>query len=1248
MNCPVGSTPRPSSDVSPTRDPIWTRPFPAILSPTDDRWEVIHGESHPDCTAAEVDRIVDAVASGRFDAKDYPWLTFLESGQAYTVPLSNGARAVKAMYLHQDDLDGFVPSAAVDLVQELMTHIRGQGDGTAVQNGFDTYRPTMAGNRDGLKTAYTTSFTTANNFLVAPVAHAVRGNVSSYAGTAAEKEAYLEAQRAWLTEFNGLAGDVAGTLVRALLGPDYVDVLDARADLNNPPCPGKTPDLNRFVTSIQVNRSTPTAPVAGTAGGTHRDLHDDPLSFSIAINASVVRPSTQLHFLLFPTLGVAIPVRPGGIALFSGVEFHRAMPMVTAADDSSPIPHGYPVETRLQVIMYPKQGILNGELERSMPTTPVERGDRRHPTAYNLIDHGLVAFGSALVRDLWGCREGLCRLIDYLQLELHLPTPIDALSVADLFPWPHPTPRPPWYRFPHLPTVTARRDRFAATLSEYLATLKQTSDAYGLRPPPTSHLDPTTDAIDGIGRVLQRHPKRPRPTDDSDDQRDQKNQKDQNDDDADDDADDVADDPPTSTEPVQTPSEGRSTRDGLIRYLRTCSRIRHDSLVHHESERASSNPWTPSAVASPPRPGLDVSPTMPLSPTPAWSMVIRSSVSSEPPMDDGRATETTPDAFSILLTSFPAIMSALTTGTFDLEANLRRAVAHTLVRTLDLWTRWSEVRGRLRGPSADDRLDPRDRALVDHLRRALTAEEHRTPMGTGWRYRLPLRLVFAAQEMDLPTDAPSTVELDWDETTPLDAPTLAARLPDILDQVLWVASVEPVLRWVEGRLGSPRRTPVEPVVLSIRRPMSDRRRAGLRQVAALTEVLRAFGEAWDGQTMGLLMTLPLIHLVFRGVAAYANTRQGPKMIIDTLAEVLTDPALEFRARLDACARSWRAVERRRLSPRRWVRLVERTGNQMTLESPSVADNATVALVDQMRAIMEAGAWHLAHPPDRRHEDAAVQAYVDEHLRGRTVLEQDKHQPFRRFGPSFRMAHAVHAEGTVRLRLTRWIAARCFGWGRATLPPILTIPDLATLWTHQEGASFWSAQVYGQLLWPRTERDAVRARLGGLIDHLLDRLGLERDEPPVRPVPFAAVLVLFERPGSRRPRVPRLPTNGLLPWLIACDLSVLFPRHVAPPEVGDLARKILAAAREGGGGGGPWKAFRLLDPTWVRPRLPSETEVVERLQDLRRRLVASSSRLFHLFDPARPSEMAWIDVEHVLCKVTRNRAAARRVRPRRGG
>ncbi|KAI9813745.1 MAG: hypothetical protein M1826_002390 [Phylliscum demangeonii] len=62
-------------------------------------------------------------------------------------------------------------------------------------------------------------------------------------------------------------------------------------------------------------------------------------------------------------------VQFAGLGGASGVEFHRAIPVVAAAHDPTPIPLGYPQETRLQIILYPKLGILNGQLERCTPDT---------------------------------------------------------------------------------------------------------------------------------------------------------------------------------------------------------------------------------------------------------------------------------------------------------------------------------------------------------------------------------------------------------------------------------------------------------------------------------------------------------------------------------------------------------------------------------------------------------------------------------------------------------------------------------------------------------------------------------------------------------------------------------------------------------------------------------------------------------------------------------------------------------------
>ncbi|KAI9801626.1 MAG: hypothetical protein M1826_005134 [Phylliscum demangeonii] len=393
----------------------------------------------------------------------------------HTTPLPTPG--VKVMYVHRDDLARFGMSpAGLDEFDELLKHVRGRGDGQTVHDGFATYQSTMAGSCNGFQTAFQTSFTTTDNSLVAPVAHA-----------------------AWLTRFNGLAGDVAGRLTRALLNPDYVNMLDTRADLTNPPCPGQTPNLNRFVTSIQVMHSTPTMPVRGRAGDALPDRSDEPFSFTIAVNASVVRAGTSLNFVLFPALAVAVPVRPGGIMIFAGMEERRAMPMVRAAHDSSPIPLNYPEETRLEIVMYPQQGILNGRLERSLPTTPAERASR-----YNLINHGLVAFGSAVARDLWSTREALRRLVNDLQ-KMGVPGPIDLLSVADTIPWSHPGPRPDLYRHLEVVNTAARRSKFVATLLEQLRVLRRASASHGPQPvrgttdASTDEADLTADTIDYVG-----------------------------------------------------------------------------------------------------------------------------------------------------------------------------------------------------------------------------------------------------------------------------------------------------------------------------------------------------------------------------------------------------------------------------------------------------------------------------------------------------------------------------------------------------------------------------------------------------------------------------------------------------------------------------------------------------------------------------------------------------------------------------
>ncbi|KAI9828907.1 MAG: hypothetical protein M1826_005830 [Phylliscum demangeonii] len=278
---------------------------------------------------------------------------------ARSVPLS--------VVLHRQTLPHMVPAAAVALFDEV--------------------------NREGAGTVFSTSFARANNSLAAPVAQSANIDHAPSASS-----------RAWLQRFNALVGDLTGGIYRSVFSEEYRALLETRAEITNPPCPGSAWGQNPFITSMQINCSPPNRQVAGTAGATHRDMHDDPLGFSMAFNASVLRPSTRHGLFLFLGLGCAVPLSPGVLVLFSGVELHRGMPMVVDATDTSLIPGGFEQEIRFQVIAYPNARILNGRLERATPWIPLQHV-RWHPTRFNLVQHSLAAYGSIEARDEWALRE---------------------------------------------------------------------------------------------------------------------------------------------------------------------------------------------------------------------------------------------------------------------------------------------------------------------------------------------------------------------------------------------------------------------------------------------------------------------------------------------------------------------------------------------------------------------------------------------------------------------------------------------------------------------------------------------------------------------------------------------------------------------------------------------------------------------------------------------------------------------------
>ncbi|KAI9820916.1 MAG: hypothetical protein M1826_000830 [Phylliscum demangeonii] len=152
--------------------------------------------------------------------------------------------------------------------------------------------------------------------------------------------------------------------------------------------------------------------------------------------------------------------------------------------------------------------------------------------------------------------------------------------------------------------------------------------------------------------------------------------------------------------------------------------------------------------------------------------------------------------------------------------------------------------------------------------------------------------------------------LCWDGDTPLDAASANARLPQILDRVLWALAMEPVLQGVGRRVEPLNRPeplpPTEPAVVPISRSMSRDRRERLLQIAGLSAVLCAY---WDRSALGNERPIPM-PTVWQQVGLTSNPLSRR---VDGLApfhwetdEVATTPAVESCERLHRFTQGWHA------------------------------------------------------------------------------------------------------------------------------------------------------------------------------------------------------------------------------------------------------------------------------------------------------------------------------------------------------
>src|SRR5436190_15756170 len=219
------------------------------------------------------------------------------------------------------------------------------------------------------------NYASHNSWCVSPVAHSV------------EKDEGDNCIARWIQQFHILLGDLAQYVMLTFMSAEYIDFCKMQRIMFNSPCFGSTYDMQSYFTSAQINCSNGEIHISGKAGDIHTDAQDCNASYSIALNLSVIKPSSNLGYFWFPNLDLMVPIRPLQLIIFQGIEEHTGTPLYVDENDTSPLPLGYPNDIWFNIIAYPKSGIINGTKPKNLDSTLVAA------PKINLYRHALPHFG---------------------------------------------------------------------------------------------------------------------------------------------------------------------------------------------------------------------------------------------------------------------------------------------------------------------------------------------------------------------------------------------------------------------------------------------------------------------------------------------------------------------------------------------------------------------------------------------------------------------------------------------------------------------------------------------------------------------------------------------------------------------------------------------------------------------------------------------------------------------------------------
>ncbi|KAI9837679.1 MAG: hypothetical protein M1837_002721 [Sclerophora amabilis] len=333
-----------------------------VAAPFEDR--AITLPSHSIHSEEELKSIQKQIQHQNFNVNAFPKLRIAKSGTPYYQTMfapaiddgieeDGSQRFLKVLTIDVEDWKELGEGRIVEMLETLANHVRGRQD-ISPPTGFLPLRPHLNPNRDGKDTAFTTGITLFNSFLVFPTTHS--------ASCTAKDPAVPD----WMQQFHCQLGNVAAAVMDRTMGKEYQDFCRQRQASLNTPCFGKDPYTQPYFTSSQINCSTASQHVEGTAGSVHADILDCPASYSMSVNLSVTRPTTSLRFFWFPNLDLMIPLHPLQIIIFQGIKEHSGMPIEIESSDNSLLPYGYMEDVRYNIICYPKRQIINDKAGRAM------------------------------------------------------------------------------------------------------------------------------------------------------------------------------------------------------------------------------------------------------------------------------------------------------------------------------------------------------------------------------------------------------------------------------------------------------------------------------------------------------------------------------------------------------------------------------------------------------------------------------------------------------------------------------------------------------------------------------------------------------------------------------------------------------------------------------------------------------------------------------------------------------------------